>query len=300
MLLSVETINTKQGVILEVWEVGAEKPRFIKPPFLPYYYSLRKTAGKPERKTLLSTLKPRTVWKVKFYRTDRLKQSRNNWTIEDDVPFDQRIAIDLGYKHRGSRPRILAWDIESVCQRLCPDWRHDTILSIACWGDTPTSHKFFYGNEKTVITDFLRFVREFNPDVLCDYWGRFYDVLLLKERCRQLRIRCALGRGGSTPYVLTRQFERRGRGREENTIRIKGRVHFDVHRETDSDYSLVLAGLKDRKLKTVAKHYGLNPIEVTKDVSSLTKQELRRYNLSDARCTYQLAQIYLGRIFELA
>lgn len=302
VLLSVEAINTdSHGTILDTWQVGGERHK-LQAPFRPYFYSLKPdSAGKPEKKKLLSSLNWQTVWKREFNTTDTLEKYRNRWTIEDTFPFKQRVAIDVGYKFPSKYPRMLAWDIETKANGLAPNWRQDKIISIATWGDTDASHKFFYGDRRNFIPEFLDFFKRYDPDVPTDFYGRFYDIPCLAQNCNELAIRCRLGRDGSQPYIIKKEFERQGKGKIEHTVRINGRVHFDVHKEVDADYTLTLAGLKDRGLKEVARYYGLNPVVV--DYSQITKlpvEKLREYNLSDAKCTYHIAQIYFRGLYELA
>ena len=302
VLLSVESKNTNEkGTILELWEIGGRK-HTVMPPFQPYCYSLKIVHhAKAEKKKLLSDMSWHTVWKCEFRDTNLLEANRNNWTVEDTFPFKQRIGIDVGYKFPSDYPRILAWDIETATAGISPDWRRDKIISIATWGNTDESHKFFHGDRKDFIPEFIDFFNKYDPDVPTDFFGRFYDIPTLKQNCLELGIPCKLGRDGSQPYIIKKEFERKGKGKIEHTVRINGRVHFDVSKEVENDYTLTLAGLKNRGLKEVAKHYGLNPVVV--DYSQITKmpiEKLQEYNLSDARCTYEICQIYLRGLFELA
>ena len=303
VLLSVEAVNTSShGTILDVWEIGG-KHRRIQPPFPPYCYSLKPEAnGQPVKKRLLSDLQEHTVWKMVFQNIDMLERNRNRWTVEDTFPFKQRVAVDVGYKFASQPPKLLAWDIETKALGLSPNWREDKITSIAVWGAEETSHKCFIGaDRKQIIQEFLAYLKSYDPDVLVDFYGRFYDVPCLIQNCMELAIHCSMGRDGGQPYIYKKEYERKGKGRIENTVRIRGRVHFDCHKEIENDYTLTLAGIKDRTLKTVARHYGLNPIQVdyTK-MHLLSQDELREYNLSDARCTYELAQIYFRGLYALA
>ena len=298
-LLTVETINTHQGAILDCYKVGGEHKKF-RPPFQPYFYSLRPDRrGQPCKRILLSTLQPRTVWEVKFSRTDDLRRDRNAWTCEDDFPFKQRIAVDIGYKFPSDYPSCLAWDIETRLAGLSPNWRKDEVRSIATWNDKGES-AYFTGDRRDFIPEFLAYWRKQDPDVPIDFFGRFYDYPTLIQNCNRLGIKCAMGRNGETPYILTKEFERRGRGKVENTILLRGRVAFDVQKEVDADYTLTLAGLKGRTLKEVARYYGLDPIEIDYEkMDELSEEELEAYNISDARCTYKIGQIYLRTLWEL-
>jgi DNA polymerase I len=304
-LLSVDSVNTSShGAILDVWEVGGAH-RKLEPPFKPYMYNLRPDArGQPCKRLLLSDMQWHTVWKLTHRTTDDLERSRTMSTVEDTFPFKQRIAIDVGYKFKGGYPRLLAWDIETDAAlkgRLSPNWRKDEIISIATWGDTDASHRVFDGDRRKFIPEFLQFWQKYDADVPTDFFGRFYDMPCLIQNCESLAIKCALGRDGSTPYIYSKEFEKHGKGRIENTVRIRGRVHFDVHKEVDEDYTLTLAGLKDRTLKTVGRYYGLNPIQIDyAKMATMSQAEMRAYNLSDARCTYEIAQIYFRGLYELS
>ncbi|MFA5307381.1 MAG: DNA polymerase domain-containing protein [Candidatus Babeliales bacterium] len=293
------TKNYQYGMLLDLYEIGGKRRR-VQPPFKPYCYSLRSVSnGKPVTKIFLSDLKPHTVWRCEFSDCDELTRNRNAWTIEDNFPFKMRIGIDIGYRFPSEYPKILAWDIESFTSGLTPDWRKDRIRSIATWNGT--EGKFFYGDdERKIIEDFIKYVRQQDPDVLCDFFGRFYDMMVLQCRCEALCIPLELGRDGSQPYLLKNEFERKGRGKIEHTFRIRGRVHFDFNKETDADYTLTLAGLKNRGLKAVSKHYGYNPVEIDYDkMDSMTFEELRDYNISDAYVTYEVGNAYLRTLWAL-
>ncbi|MFA5307807.1 MAG: DNA polymerase domain-containing protein, partial [Candidatus Babeliales bacterium] len=301
VLLNVEARGTSMhGTVLDLYEIGG-KHRQVEPPFQPYCYSLRPVQGaKPVQKKLLSDMMLHTVYRMDFENEDLLKRCQCAYTIEDRFPFKTRIAIDLGYKFPSGEAKKLAWDIETFTKGLTPDWRKDTVRSIACWNGVEGKY-FNSGDARKDIEGFIAYVREQDPDVLVDFFGRFYDMLVLIRQCAELNIKFALGRDGSTPYLLKREFEKNGRGRIEHTFLIRGRVHFDVQKETDADYTLTLAGLKNRGLKEVAKHYGYNPIEIDYDkMDSLTFEQLRDYNISDAYVTYQTGASYFDVMWSIS
>ncbi|MDH5634751.1 MAG: hypothetical protein OEY30_02880, partial [Candidatus Bathyarchaeota archaeon] len=245
------------------------------------------------KKKFLSDLEWRWIYQVSFNNTFDLKANCFEGSMEDGIPYKQRVAIDLGYDFPSSYPNLLAWDAESFAEGLSPDPYQDKIRCLATWPS------FFVKGRREAITAFLKHVKKKNPDLIVDFFGRFYDIPLLLAECRRLGIRCRLGRDGSEPYILRREFERRGRGKREHTIRINGRVHFDVHKEVDADYALTRAGIKHRGLNNVAQFFGLNPIT---DVNhaAIPEDRLEETNLDDARCTFEIAQIYLRVLYELA
>ena len=155
------------------------------------------------------------------------------------------------------------------------------------------------GKPKETILEFLEHYRDRDPDVPIGFNDRFYDYPTLMQNCNRFRIKCGLGRDGSQPYILQREFERRGKGRLEHTILICGRVPFDVDKETQDDYVPTIAGLKNRTQNEVAKHYGFNPIDNV-DHAHIPEDKLKEVNLDDARCAYGLGQIYFRWMWELA
>ena len=300
VLLTAETRDSStHGTVLSIWEVGGNH-RIVEPPFQPYSYSLRPVQnGVPVKKILLSDLRVHTVYKVEYPDETRLEATRNAWTIEDRFPFKTRVGIDLGYHFPSEQPKVLAYDIETYTE-LTPDARKDRIRSIACWNGEEGKY-WGSGDEKQDILDFIAYVKQQNPDIICDFYGRFYDLIVLIQRCAILNIKLELGRNGGIPYLLKREFEKNGKGRIEHTFLLPGRIHFDVQKETDADYTLTLAGLKDRGLKQVAKHYGFNPIEIDYEkMDQLSPKELADYNISDAYVTYKVGWNYLGVLLSLS
>lgn len=256
--------------------------------------------GVAVQKRCLSDLKWRTVYKVEFDNEDDLARARNFYTIEDRFPFKTRLAIDVGYKCPSPPPSVLAYDIETFLAGLTPDYRKDKVRSIACW-DKDGRKYFSSGDERRDIEDFIAYVNMKDPDIFCDFYGRFYDLMVFIQRCAELNIKLKLGRDGSVPYLIVREFEKQGKGRVEHTFLLRGRCHFDVQKETDADYTLTLAGLKNRGLKEVAKHYGYKPVEIDYDkMDALSPQELEDYNVSDAYVSYGIGWSYLDVLISIA
>ncbi|MCW3994912.1 MAG: hypothetical protein NWE98_02030 [Candidatus Bathyarchaeota archaeon] len=301
-LLTVETIdNFDYGTLIKITEVGG-KQRTIQPPIKPYFYSKKPHQnGKIVKRTFLSDLKEHDVYKVEFYSQRDLEKARNQHSLEANLPFKMRLAIDVGYRFPSAFPKVLAWDCETKLAGLNPDPNRDQIISIATWSEKEEERRFFYGDTKKVITEFLEFWRKVNADVPTEFYGRFYDYIVLLNNCHQYGIKCALGRDGTEPFVLKKEFEKLGKGKTENTIYIKGRVAFDVHKEVESDYTLTLAGFKTRGLKETGRHYKLQPVEIDYEkMDKLSFDELKDYNLSDARVTYEISLIYLRTLYEIA
>lgn len=302
MLLSVEPFDHAiEGTLLDLWFVGGEH-KTVRPPCKPHFYSWveQGSCEAVERRLLGSPRKTVSMFRVDFPCLRMLERCRHPQSFEDHKRFVDVLVCEHGFGVESALPRVLAWDVESFTKsRVGTDWRCDTMRSIAVWGDDGVHRCWCVGrdgDEREVIQRFIRFVRDYDPDVVAGFNDGDYDFRVLLTRCDRLGVRCALGRDGSKPYVIVKNYERRGREREVVNVRIRGRVHFDVYYEVMFDQTLY--DLKGRGQLEVAKHFGFAPVEDV-DHAAIPESRLAEVNLDDARCCYELAQLYLKNIYAL-
>lgn len=328
MLLSVEPFDDSvEGTLLDLWYVGG-KHQVVRPPCQPHYFSFQEQGDSVTvKKSLLSSpSKVRLVDRVDFPNLRSLDRFRLPDALESHKRFVDVLVCDFGFSVPSQEPSVLAWDIETFTfAKTGVDWRRDTIKSIAVWGglvskslkksllvESQGTYKELFvkpdgsvricwrvddgHDEISVIKSFIRFVGKHDPDVLAGYNDGDYDMRVLLTRCRRHRLRCPLGRDGSEPYIIVRDYERRGKHREAITVRIAGRVHLDVLKEVFLDQTLY--DLKGRGQLEVAKHFGFSPIEGVNH-ANIPDERLAEINIDDARCCYGLAQLYLKNIYAL-
>jgi len=301
MLLNVIPQNSPtKGTLIRATYIGGES-KLLKPPFSPFFYSVYSWPGATQvSKKRLSDLREVRMWRPEFM-TDfiRRKRGKTFGVLEGNVDYLRRLAAVLGFKSTSDvEPDLLSWDLESRGEGINPDPNCDILRSIAAWRyeSSEPIKEFKSGSEPDVVDWFVELVSDVDPDVLMDYNGAFYDIPLLMNACRRHGIRCALGRDGSEPDVYRWEVQKRGRVFRKARVRIAGRVHFDAYKEVDADQGLF--DLKDRRLHTVSKHFGLNPIEGV-DHADIPIDRLAEVNLDDARITYGVAQVYLPMLYEL-
>jgi hypothetical protein len=115
MLLQLETkTNPKEGSYLSVWRIGGAHKN-LRRPFDPYYYSpyaISRAKIEPIEKVLLSTLESEKVFKTMFPSVKELSHSRLPGIMEGDVPYDQRVAIDMDLSTQSALPSHDAFDLE--------------------------------------------------------------------------------------------------------------------------------------------------------------------------------------------
>lgn len=293
MLLNVSSLNTrKHGTILDVWYVGGEH-KYVQRPFDPFFFSLIKMPRFPNEKvqlTDLATFKEIDFYKVSFQDTKVLKQHADpDFTTDDDIPYVQNVVIEEGFEYKSPNPSHYAFDIET--------WK-GKIVAIAFYGKD--GKEYAAGKDEAGILRFLnRMIDKYNPDLLDTYWGAYFDVGKVVERSHALKIPIAWGRDEykSPPFIRKRTYRRGPKQGVEKTVKIKGRIHFDVWREVDLDQTL--SGIKDKKLGTVAEWFKLPPKAVIDydHMDQMTDDDLGRACLNHAEITWRLSEMYLQRLY---
>ena len=148
-------------------------------------------------------------------------------------------------------------------------------------------------DDKQVLIDFAKFIKEYDPDVIYGYNLVGYDIPQILYRASfhgMTNYKKLLNRDG-TDYGWSQQ-------KDNNDLRMKagGRVIVDVLKHTRLDYAL--SGLP-RGLKPVSRHFGLEPLELDfehKDLLEYSLSEIHEYVLSDVDCTKYLFDMYFPRL----
>jgi len=214
------------------------------------------------------------------------------------IPWNRRVAIAYGYNIPSTTLKVMAYDIETLVPGASPNPDRDTLKSIAWWADNQLWCMDCRDDAERVqaIEMFIAAVQGYDPDVLADYFGKRYDMIVLLNESRRLDIHFGLGRDGSEPEVIS--GKQKGRWGIKS-IEIRGRVHFDVFEEACFDQSL--NGVR-KGLKPVSQHLGIKNIiiEDTSAIDRLAAEARMNYNVSDARLTYILGTMYLESLTALA
>jgi len=154
-------------------------------------------------------------------------------------------------------------------------------------------------DDKEVLWDFAKYVKEYDPDILCGYNLVGYDIPQILHRVKHHGIQrkqylSYLNRDG-----ITWGFES-PKDQKELKMNAGGRIVLDLLRWTRLDYSL--SGIP-RGLKSVARNFGLDPIELdfeSKDLLDYNIEEINEYVLSDVDATLYLYNHYFPQIQYIA
>mgnify|MGYP001607982825 CR=1 FL=1 len=191
-------------------------------------------------------------------------------------------------------PKILAYDIETddfeigKGKILMISLVGNNFKKVLTWKKPQTSKKDFvenYKDEEQMLKAFIRYIKEYSPDILVGYFSDEFDLPYLRARAEQNNMRLNIGIDGSQPVF--------SRGRNL-TVKIKGIIHIDLLRFIKTNYSQYLQSetlslndvanelLGETKKQWEHKH--------SSKINHDEWEDYFEYNLQDSILTYRLAE----------
>jgi DNA polymerase elongation subunit (family B) len=286
---------------LEIWYNGHVS--YIDAPFNPYFYSLYKLKINSQfeecNKILFSNLQPTNLYKYSFQNTQIARQYQEEDSIEAKINYLNRILIDeqnffIKYQNTESL-KIMYFDIETDTTGMFPTPERNAIIAIGC--KCGSRKRIFmsetYDNDKIILNKFFDFIKETDPDVITHYNGDLFDIPYIIERMK-------------INHIPLNRWSRNNKDihQYKNTINIGGRVSFDLYHEAQHDQTLY--GIKNLKMKTLAKFLNIDKILDIKEIEYSKMRELvnttklRDYLISDVEITEKLFNIYFKNVKILA
>jgi len=184
--------------------------------------------------------------------------------------------------------RILAFDCEMLSTFGMPDPEKDPIVVISVkWNDE--KEEVLQGSERAIIQEFVRLIKEVDPDVIVGYNQDAFDWPYIRKRAEKLKIPLNIGRDGSS---ITFKGGR---------PKIAGRLNVDLY-----DIAMRITEVKIKKLENIAEFLGakvdIEDIEA-KDVSKYWEKDREKvfaHARSDVIHTFMIAKELLPMHYELA
>ena len=308
--------NTDEQMI-EIWTNG--KKQIVHGPIDPYIitkkqleFSMDDINEKVIKCKFLSNLKTVKAFKYSFKNSDYIasinkslpKSGSDKITsnvTENHIPYINRILLDqpdFFNQFGDSQPlTVMAMDIETLRSNYVDQ---KTIISIA--------YSFFNGEkwyeiqsnqsgEKEILEWFLKSVETLNPSIITGYFHRAFDFPRIISRCKIHKLDYhRLGREHGTKTWINRRFN------ETNTV-IPGRILYDILDSVMIDQTLF--GLRNKKMKTIAEHFGVESENWIKepmsaDTANIPIDILKEHNCDDIKRTVGLFEIYWPNVQEQA
>lgn len=247
---------------------------------------------------------------------------------EDGIPFGRRFIFDmrltpLGIIHyerekqlikriiscEQANPQLstLAFDIETYNPKGAPREKVDQVIMISWSGrdegvltTKPEGRPFVrtVANEKIMLEEFSRLVKEQDPDVVFGYNSANFDLPYLASRSRATGAGLQLGR-------FKAQLKQTKRGLTMG-VKIAGRIHVDIYPMLRFFGHIGMIKVPDYTLRTVAAALtksGKKDIkgdDIWKHWDSGDIGELAEYSLTDSKVTREIGDRYLQVEAELS
>lgn len=222
----------------------------------------------------------------------------------EDVNFDVAVDVkNIKAVPEGKNPnlKVMAFDCEMMSHGGMPDPKKDPIIIISIATGRDELKCISMDDEKddrTVISDFIAFIEDYDPDVIVGYNTDEFDWQYLKSRADKFKQPLKIGRDGSSVKFSS------GGGVKE--ARIFGRSNVDLYKIAKRDVGEVSI----KKLENVAEYMGImrksERIEVPGwDMArywgdSTLRKTLFEYAKADVVSTWGIAERLLPLQYEFA
>jgi len=185
--------------------------------------------------------------------------------------------------------KILAFDCEMLSAVGMPDPEKDPIIVISV--KSGEFEEIINGdNEREIITQFVKYVKDIDPDVIVGYNQDNFDWPYIKKRADKLAVRLDIGRDRSELVI------RGGRPK------IPGRLNVDLY-----DIAMRSIDVKIKKLENVAEFLGtkveiadIEAKDIYKHWTRGDREAVLRYGRQDVINTYLIAEELLPMHYELS
>lgn len=236
------------------------------------------------------------------------KQELEAMKMNLDVDFAiEASSVKTIDKNRVFKPKILSFDIEASE----PEIGKGNVLMVSLFGEnlekTITLKKFegasknvvFAKNEKELLKEFVKTVKDYKPDCLAGYFSDGFDLPYLRERADKNDLRINIGIDNSNVSFIRGIIQ---------SAKIAGIVHIDLYKFVNNTIAYILQS-ETISLNNVAKELigeeklDMDVLEITKQFKKGVSVDWKRYylyNLQDAMLTYKLALKLWPNISELA
>lgn len=201
----------------------------------------------------------------------------------------------------------MQFDIETVCTEGFdfpnPERENDAVIIISMTDSTGWEKCISSENEKELLQEFVKIVKERDPDVLEGYNIFRFDLPFIEMRAKKHKVKLSLGRDNSNIKKRNSRFSAAERTINYTRYDIFGRHVVDIYYLVQL-YDVVHRDLDGYGLKEVARHFGVAPHNRTyiegREISHAWKnarEKLLAYAMDDSRETKAVSDILSPSFF---
>jgi len=231
-----------------------------------------------------------------------------SWHIvkAERVPNTQRLKVDAIYRaleppryiEKREIPdlRVLVFDIECYNPKGVPKPQRDPVIIISVVTNNGRKELLYAEdrNDKRVLEEFVRLIKDFDPDIIAGYNINRFDWPYLIERAKYLGVKLEVSRANSPPAQSV-----------YGHFSVVGRANVDLY-----DFAEDIPEIKVKTLENVADYLGVMPkskrilIDGTEIYKYWDDPEKRKtlfeYAMQDAISAYGIAEKFLPFAMQLS
>ena len=226
------------------------------------------------------------------------------WNLDSDMVIEASLIKQE--ENEDFKPKILAFDIESAEFEIGKG--EILMVSVAGEGiekvivtrkfDGKTKNMIFVKDERELIQEFVKTVKNYQPDILTGYFSDGFDMPYIRERAEKNRLKLGIGIDGSSISFIKGIIQ---------SSKITGIVHIDLYKFVNTMISYILKSETLSLNEVASELIGEEKLkfDMKKTASHITKgrdidwESFALYNLQDSAITYKLALKLWPNISEL-
>jgi DNA polymerase, archaea type len=224
-------------------------------------------------------------------------QPTDSYNVQADKMYKADSPPNLLAKTETPDLRILSFYLTCYSREGSPQPNRNPIIIISTATNTGKEKQFLADenkNDKQLLQDFIKYVQDFNPDVIAGYETNSKHMAYLKERCRLLKLKLKLDRAGTEPHTSV-----------YGHVSLIGTANVDL-----ADFADQFPEVNVKTLENLADHLGVMKIDSRQLIWDIDFPnywddpkkcgELKQFAMDNARCIKGLTAKLLDTATQLS
>jgi DNA polymerase I len=224
-------------------------------------------------------------------------EEKNTLDVRIEKVYEAKAPPQLLEKSEVPPLRVLSFSITCYSREGSPKPDRNPVIIISTATGNGEEKQFLADekrNDKTLITEFINYVQEFDPDIIVSYGANTVDWTYLKERCRTLKMKLNIDRAHTEPHTSV-----------YGHVSLTGTVNIDL-----ADFVDEFPSIKVKNLANLADHLGVMKIDqrtIIEDIDFADywddkhkRDTLTRFSLDNACSLKGTAELLLDFAMQLS